>query len=105
MVWPSSRQSVETMLVAVGRPVARLNSAIASRDPYRRWVVEQQLRLDDLPEPMVATTHEAAASVMERQMAFGYTIEEGRLVLEPMILDGAEAVGSMGTDTPIAVLS
>jgi glutamate synthase domain-containing protein 2/glutamate synthase domain-containing protein 1/glutamate synthase domain-containing protein 3 len=82
-----------------------VKAAIASRHPYRRWVVEQQLRLDDLPEPMVATTHEAAASVMERQMAFGYTVEEGRLVLEPMILDGAEAVGSMGTDTPIAVLS
>jgi glutamate synthase domain-containing protein 2/glutamate synthase domain-containing protein 1/glutamate synthase domain-containing protein 3 len=82
-----------------------VKAAIAARHPYRRWVVEQQLRLDDLPEPLVASTPEAAASIMERQTAFGYTTEEMRLVIEPMITGSAEAIGSMGTDTPIAVLS
>jgi glutamate synthase domain-containing protein 2/glutamate synthase domain-containing protein 3 len=81
-----------------------VKAAIAARRPYRRWVVEQQLRLDDLPEPMVVAAPEAA-SVLERQSAFGYSVEEMRMILQPMVLAGAEAIGSMGTDTPIAVLS
>ena len=76
---------------------------LAGVNDYRAWVTAGVVDLGDLPErEHVLHTHE---SVVRRQCTFGYTEEELRLVLAPMARDGAEAVGSMGTDTPIAVLS
>ncbi len=61
------------------------------------------IHLDDLPErEHIVHTHE---SVVRRQQTFGYTEEELRILLSPMARTGAEAIGSMGTDTPIAALS
>ncbi|PZN28926.1 MAG: glutamate synthase large subunit, partial [Proteobacteria bacterium] len=77
---------------------------IASERPYRKWLDEHQVHLDDLPPaPEVpAPDHE---TLLQRQIAFGYSFEDERLLLAPMARNGIEAVGSMGNDTPLAVLS
>ncbi|HVM48545.1 MAG TPA: glutamate synthase central domain-containing protein, partial [Candidatus Acidoferrum sp.] len=89
-----------------GRIVAdeELKQKIAAEHPYREWLDKNLIRLADVPDPKVLpqTDHE---TVLQRQLAFGYTFEELRMLLVPMARDGAEAVGSMGTDTPLAVLS
>jgi glutamate synthase (NADPH) large chain len=74
------------------------------RRPYRAWLQEGEIHLNDLPEPVVEPRPESA-SLLTRQRAFGYTIEDQRILLAPMARDGKEADGSMGTDTPLAVLS
>ena len=89
-----------------GRIVAdeELKLKIATERPYRAWLNEHMVRLSELPAPAEPPepTHEV---LIQRQMAFGYTFEELRIVMLPMARDGVEAVGSMGTDTPLAVLS
>jgi glutamate synthase (ferredoxin) len=91
---------------AAGQVVAdeELKLKIAGERPYRRWLAEHLVALDDLPEAPHAPEpdHE---TVLLRQQAFGYTIEDLRFLMGPMARDGVEAVGSMGTDTPLAVLS
>jgi glutamate synthase (NADPH/NADH) large chain/glutamate synthase (ferredoxin) len=77
---------------------------IASRKPYREWVATNRLSLDELPQPM-SVPQPDHATLRQRQQAFGYTVEELKMVLTPMVVNGEEAVGSMGTDTPLAVLS
>jgi glutamate synthase (NADPH/NADH) large chain len=80
-----------------------IKSQLAGSHPYSEWLHAGLIRLEDLPERehIVHT----ASSVARRQQTFGYTSEELRILLTPMALTGAEALGSMGTDTPIAVLS
>jgi glutamate synthase domain-containing protein 2/glutamate synthase domain-containing protein 3/glutamate synthase domain-containing protein 1 len=81
-----------------------IKRSIASERPYRQWLSEHQVHLNDLPAaPEVpAPDHE---TLLQRQIAFGYTFEDERLLLAPMAQSGVEAVGSMGNDTPLAVLS
>ncbi|MFI5101256.1 MAG: glutamate synthase central domain-containing protein, partial [Actinomycetes bacterium] len=80
-----------------------VKSSLAAENPYDDWLHAGLLHLEDLPErEHVTHTH---ASVVRRQQTFGYTDEELRVLLAPMARSGAEAIGSMGTDTPIAVLS
>ncbi|WP_409485660.1 glutamate synthase large subunit [Arsenicicoccus dermatophilus] len=90
---------------AAGRLVGdeEVKGELAAAQPYAQWLQAGVIRLADLPdrEHIVHT----AASVTRRQQTFGYTLEELRVLLTPMAVDGAEALGSMGTDTPIAVLS
>ena len=74
------------------------------RRPYREWLEEGEIHLNDLPEPSGSSRPEPA-SLLERQRAFGYTIEDERIILAPMAQSGKEPDGSMGTDTPLAVLS
>ena len=81
-----------------------IKTHVASQRPYGSWVAEQRIRLEDLPEPRYAPSLEKV-SLPERESAFGYTLEELRLVMSPMAANGQEAVGSMCTDTPLAVLS
>nr|WP_239000955.1 glutamate synthase large subunit [Jiangella asiatica] len=77
--------------------------SLAAEQPYGEWLHAGLIRLDELPErEHVVHTH---ASVTRRQQTFGYTEEELRLLLAPMAKMGAEPIGSMGTDTPIAALS
>jgi glutamate synthase (NADPH/NADH) large chain len=77
--------------------------ALATQRPYGEWLHAGLIRLDDLPQrEHVVHTH---ASVTRRQQTFGYTEEELRLVLAPMAANATEPIGSMGTDTPVAVLS
>jgi glutamate synthase (ferredoxin) len=76
----------------------------ANERPYRQWLNEHLVHLDNLPPaPEVpAPDHD---TLLQRQIAFGYTFEDQRIVLMPMARDGVEAVGSMGNDTPLAALS
>src|SRR5262245_52393379 len=83
---------------------AELKSRITRQKPYRQWVEANKIDLHHLPEP--PRVHELNPhSLLVRQQAFGYTVEDLRLLMAPMAKDGEEAVGSMGTDTPLAVLS
>jgi glutamate synthase domain-containing protein 2/glutamate synthase domain-containing protein 1/glutamate synthase domain-containing protein 3 len=81
-----------------------VKAAVASRKPYREWLATHRINLDDLPPPLNVAQPDHA-SLRKRQAAFGYTTEELRMVLTPMAVTADEAVGSMGTDTPLAVLS
>src|SRR5215213_7356461 len=82
---------------------AEIKAELSAEAPYDEWLHAGQIRLADLPdrEHIVHTK----ASVTRRQQTFGYTEEELRILLTPMARNGAEPIGSMGTDTPIAVLS
>jgi glutamate synthase (NADPH) large chain len=75
-----------------------------TRQPYKRWLDEGEIHLNELPEA-TADGRPEPATLFERQHAFGYTIEDLRLLLSPMAQSGKEPDGSMGTDTPLAVLS
>ncbi|WP_375104899.1 glutamate synthase large subunit [Paenibacillus sp. RS8] len=81
-----------------------VKSAIASEKPYRQWLDEHLISLEELPDApeLPNPKHD---NVQQLQQAFGYTFEDLRKVLEPMASTGAEAVGSMGYDAPLAVLS
>ncbi|MGH9717892.1 MAG: glutamate synthase large subunit [Candidatus Acidiferrales bacterium] len=77
---------------------------LAGRQPYGQWVKENQITLDDLPDPtrVQPTDHE---TILMRQRVFGYTDEDLKTVLLPSALGSKEPVGSMGIDTPLACLS
>jgi glutamate synthase (NADPH/NADH) large chain len=80
-----------------------IKSALASEHPYAEWLHAGLIHLEELPErEHIVYSH---ASVLRRQQTFGFTEEELRILLTPMARAGAEPIGSMGTDTPIAVLS
>ena len=89
-----------------GRIVAdeELKQKIATEHPYRKWLDNNLIRLKDVPDPGVLpeTQHD---TVVQRQLAFGYTFEDLRVLMLPMARSATEALGSMGTDTPLAVLS
>ncbi len=80
-----------------------VKAELAAEHPYDEWLHAGLIHLDDIPErEHIVHTH---ASVTRRQQVFGYTEEELRVLLTPMANAGAEPLGSMGTDTPIAALS
>ncbi len=81
-----------------------LKESIAGEKPYREWLDEHLVTIEELPPSPhgVEPDHE---SVLKRQKAFGYTYEDLRLVLTPMVKEGVDPIGSMGNDTPLAVLS
>jgi glutamate synthase domain-containing protein 2/glutamate synthase domain-containing protein 1/glutamate synthase domain-containing protein 3 len=74
------------------------------RQPYKEWVEEGEIHLSELPDAVPDGRPESAA-FHERQRAFGYTLEDLRIILSPMARNGKEPDGSMGTDTPLAFLS
>ena len=78
---------------------------LIGRKPYKEWVEQGEIHLDELPEAGPDGNRPEPASLFERQLAFGYTNEDLRIILSPMARGGKEADGSMGTDTPLAVLS
>ena len=80
-----------------------IKADLAAARPYGEWLERGVKRLVDLPD--VAHTTESSRDVVREQQTFGYTHEELKLLIEPMARTGGEALGSMGTDTPIAVLS
>jgi glutamate synthase (ferredoxin) len=80
-----------------------IKAQLAAEHPYGEWLRENLVRLEDLPaHPAPPADHE---TVLTRQIAFGYTHEDLRLLLGPMAKNGEEPIGSMGTDTALAVLS
>ncbi|TAE55441.1 MAG: glutamate synthase large subunit, partial [Bacteroidetes bacterium] len=79
---------------------------ICSQKPYRQWLNEHKLSLEELPEPEIPVEKEfPAQQILQRQQLFGISSEELKVILTPMARDGEEPVGSMGADTPLAVLS
>ena len=101
-----------------GRIVAdeEIKNKIVSEHPYREWLNQHMVELASLGASTVPSALEGdlgasagesieLTTTIQRQIAFGYTFEELRLLLTPMARDGVEAVGSMGADTPLAVLS
>ncbi|MFE3290740.1 glutamate synthase large subunit [Rhodococcus sp. NPDC059234] len=90
---------------AQGRIVSddEVKSQLAAEHPYQEWLDAGLVKMEDLPaREVVHMNHER---VLIRQQVFGYTNEELNVLVAPMAKTGAEALGSMGTDTPIAVLS
>ncbi len=81
-----------------------IKGALASAQPYASWVSEHLIRLDDLPAPATKRVP-SRDELRRRQGSFGYTLEEMREIMAPMAVNGQEPVGSMGTDTPVAILS
>ena len=81
-----------------------LKHKICSERPYRLWLNENLVKLEDLPEPPEVPEPDHPTMLL-RQQAFGYTFEDLRLLMAPMAESAVEAVGSMGDDTPLAVLS
>ena len=81
-----------------------LKHIISNKRPFQQWLDENLLTLDDVP-PAPSIPQPNPATVTQRQQAFGYTFEDLRMVLAPMMETGMEALGSMGDDTPAAVLS
>jgi glutamate synthase (ferredoxin) len=80
-----------------------IKTTLAAQHPYAAWLRDNVVRLAHLPDqPLPPVDHD---TVMARQIAFGYTHEDLRLVLGPMAKNGEEPIGSMGTDTALAVLS
>src|SRR5690606_20492754 len=90
---------------AAGRIIEddEIKSELANAAPYQEWLAAERIALADLPERehIVHTP----LSVARRQRTFGYTEEEVRILITPMAKTGAEPLGAMGSDTPIAVLS
>ncbi|MBI4567381.1 MAG: glutamate synthase large subunit, partial [Planctomycetes bacterium] len=81
-----------------------LKQQVCSRQPYAEWVRDNKIELAALPQPP-GVTLEDHDTIVARQNAFGYTAENLRVIIAPMVENGEEPVGSMGVDTPLAVLS
>lgn len=92
--------------LAKGRIVSdeEIKGELAAAHPYADWVKNTQIVLEDL-KPVVARETRSDVSLLDRQQAFGYTQEDLKLLMQPMAVTGQEAVGSMGTDTPLSALS
>lgn len=84
-------------------PDEEVKRNIINEQPYRKWVEENLISIDDLPSYETPKTEKA--TLVERQLAFGYTFEHIRKLIEPMSKSGVDPVGSMGYDSPLAVLS
>jgi len=96
-----------------------LKSNLANSKPYKQWIDNLRIRLDDVDQPVagedgsdlplerteVTATGRISAELLDQQQAFGFTQEDIKFLLSPMALNGEEAIGSMGNDSPLAVLS
>jgi glutamate synthase domain-containing protein 2/glutamate synthase domain-containing protein 1/glutamate synthase domain-containing protein 3 len=80
-----------------------LKRELATAKPYRDWVKQARIRLDELPEP--APAEPSDVSLLDRQQAFGYSQEDLKVIMAPMAQNGIEPTGSMGNDSPLAVMS
>ncbi|MDP3299243.1 MAG: glutamate synthase central domain-containing protein, partial [Phenylobacterium sp.] len=84
-----------------------IKASLASAKPYEEWLAETQFKLEDVvdAEEVEPVSIDDPAALLDRQQAFGYTQEDQQFFLEPMARLGDDPIGSMGVDTPIAVLS
>ncbi|HWG06188.1 MAG TPA: glutamate synthase large subunit, partial [Beijerinckiaceae bacterium] len=85
-------------------PDDEIKQTLSRANPYRAWLEDTQIVLEDL-KPVEPRASRTDVSLLDRQQAFGYTQEDLAILLAPMASTGQEAVGSMGTDTPISALS
>ena len=86
-------------------PDDELKNKICSEKPYAEWLKRYKIKLSDLPDPLGEWKHPYEQALLTRQQEFGLTSEDIRMVLKQMVENGKEAIGSMGVDTPLAVLS
>ncbi|WP_022982448.1 glutamate synthase-related protein [Ideonella sp. B508-1] len=84
---------------------AELKNQYASARPYRQWIDNVRVRLDDVSAPANAGPAYFKDTLLDRQQAFGYTQEDVKFLMAPMAINGEEGIGSMGNDSPLAVLS
>ncbi len=93
--------------LAKGRIVSddELKAEIASKHPYETWLKRTQIQVGDLPLAKKPVARRSNVSLLDLQQAFGYSQESVKMLMSPMAATGQEAVGSMGTDTPVSVLS
>jgi len=84
-----------------------LKSGLANSKPYKQWIENLRIKLDDVisDEALAAAPAVAELSLLDRQQAFGFTQEDVKFLMAPMAANGEEALGSMGNDSPLAVLS
>ena len=87
-----------------------LKDALAKAKPYKSWIDAVRIKLDEIDVAAEDSKADAqnirpAASLLDRQQAFGYTQEDLKFLMAPMASSGEEAIGSMGNDSPLAVLS
>jgi glutamate synthase (NADPH) large chain len=84
---------------------AQIKRELVDRRPWRRWLDQHLIELENLPAAQPMHNPQTQASLITRQRAFGYTSEDLKMLIAPMAVVGEEAIGSMGTDTPLACLS
>lgn len=82
-----------------------LKKKICSEYPYREWLDKHKITFDDLPKSPIQHKALSKKELLAQQLAFGYTTEDVKTIIEPMATTAYEPIGSMGTDTPLAVLS
>jgi glutamate synthase (NADPH) large chain len=82
-----------------------LKRDLSARHPYEQWLKRTQVQVSELPLPKVIKKKKSNVALLDLQQSFGYTQESLKFLMAPMAHTGQEAVGSMGTDTPVAVLS
>ncbi len=82
-----------------------LKANLANSKPYKQWIENLRVKLDDVEGPATAEPLPSDVSLLDRQQAFGTTQEDMKFLLAPMAAAGEEALGSMGNDSPLAVLS
>ncbi|MDP3855175.1 glutamate synthase large subunit [Phenylobacterium sp.] len=83
-----------------------IKATLSQAEPYAEWLAQTQFKLEELPEiAFNEALSNDPAQLLDRQQAFGYTQEDVQFFLEPMAQTGDDPIGSMGADTPIAVLS
>lgn len=86
-------------------PDEELKNDICNKQPYQEWLNENKIKVADLPESIRPYNSYDDASLLKRQISAGFTSEDLRMILAPMSVSGVEAIGSMGIDTPLAILS
>jgi len=82
-----------------------LKKEICSRKPYREWLTQNSVAIEDLPDPTHLIYEPNPETLLQRQQAFGFSYEDLKVILSPMMTTGHEPIGSMGHDSPIAILS
>ena len=82
-----------------------IKAELAGLHPYQDWLDRGQMRVESLPKVDSPHRNQPMAALLDRQQAFGYTQESWKFLLGPMVETGQEAIGSMGTDTPVSALS
>ncbi|WP_173918293.1 glutamate synthase large subunit [Halobacillus sp. Marseille-Q1614] len=85
-------------------PDEEIKLEVASQEPYGEWLKEYKMDLEELPKAKEEPNHKVE-SLIDHQLAFGYTTEELNKILKPLVSGGKDPVGSMGYDSPLAVLS
>ena len=81
-----------------------IKANVVNTKPYKQWIENLRIKLDSVDAPTVALPV-SAVSLLDRQQAFGYTQEDIKFLMSPMAKNGEEGIGSMGNDSPLAVLS